>query len=65
MKNENKILIFVILILVIIITIKISKIAIDIYNKERCYNLPINEYVEDKSCSKYTFEEYMRENYGK
>lgn len=32
--------------------------------RERCYNMPINQYVEDKDCEKYTWEEYMEEHYG-
>lgn len=30
--------------------------------REKCYNMPINRYVEEKSCEKYTFEDYIKEN---
>ena len=40
------------------------KIILDKYIRERCYNMPINQYVEDKTCEKYTWEEYMEEHYN-
>ena len=30
--------------------------------RNRCYNLPLNQYVEDTICSKYTFEDYIKES---
>lgn len=62
MKKEYKMLLILIGIVVMIITIKLSEIAIDRYNREKCYNMPINRYVEEKSCEKYTFEDYIKEN---
>lgn len=64
MRKEYKMLLILIGIVVMAITLKLSEIAIDRYNRERCYNMPINQYVEDKACEKYTFEEYMEEHYG-
>lgn len=56
-----------ILFIILIVFIIIAGIyyTLDQIQRERCYNMPINRYVEEKSCEKYTFEDYMEEHYGK
>lgn len=44
-------------ILVVAIYLTINEIR-----KQECYNMPINQYVEDARCEKYTFEDYIKEN---
>lgn len=56
LKNKNTWIIIASLIGIVIVFIRLSLInkAIDKINEERCYNLPLNEFYEDKSCLKYT-----------
>lgn len=58
MKDKiNMFVILVIVILVVAIYLTINEIR-----KQECYNMPINQYVEDTRCEKYTFEDYIKEN---
>lgn len=58
MKDKiNMFIILVIVILVVAIYLTINEIR-----KQECYNMPINQYVEDARCEKYTFEDYIKEN---
>lgn len=52
-------------ILVIFIILTGIYYTLEQIQRERCYNMPINRYVEDKNCEKYTWEQYMEEHYGK
>ena len=49
-------------ILVIVIIIGAIYLTINEIRKQQCYNMPINQYVEDARCEKYTFEDYIKEN---
>lgn len=57
----NYILLIIMTILIIILGIYYT---LDKIQKEKCYNMPIAEYIESQSCTKYTWEDYMREHYG-
>ena len=50
------------IILVIVIIIGAIYLTINEIRKQQCYNMPINQYVEDARCEKYTFEDYIKEN---
>ena len=50
------------IILVIVIVIGAIYLTINEIRKQQCYNMPINQYVEDARCEKYTFEDYIKEN---
>ena len=50
------------IILVIVIIIGTIYLTINEIRKQQCYNMPINQYVEDARCEKYTFEDYIKEN---
>ena len=60
--ERKKTMMVIMIVLVIILGIRY---AVGKIQKERCYNMPINQYVEDSRCEKYTWEEYMEEYYGK
>lgn len=47
MKKNIAIIITIILSLIVLI------IVLDKVNEDRCYNLPLNEFYQDKSCLKY------------
>ena len=59
-ERINMFVILIIVILVVAIYLTINEIR-----KQQCYNMPINQYVEDARCEKYTWEEYMEEYYDK
>lgn len=59
MIKEAKIVLIILLFVIILIKIYYT---VDKIEKERCYNLPLNQYVEDTRCNKYTFEDYIEEN---
>ena len=54
------------LLIILIVFIILAGIyyTINEIQKDKCYNMPIAEYIESQSCTKYTWEDYMRENYG-
>ena len=60
--ERKKTMMVIMIVLVIILGIRY---AVEKIQKERCYNMPVNQYVEDKSCAKFTWEQYMEEHYGK
>lgn len=49
-----------ILLIIVIVAIMIYYV-VDQMKKQECYNMPINQYVEDVRCEKYTFEDYIKE----
>ena len=53
---------YMFLILIICILILCINYAVNEIRKQQCYNMPINQYVEDARCEKYTFEDYIKEN---
>lgn len=57
---KDKINMFIILVIVILVVA--IYLAINEIRKQECYNMPINQYVEDARCEKYTFEDYIKEN---
>lgn len=48
-----------IIIFLIILSILLVKYLINKYNKEVCYNLPINQFVEDSRCNKYNINDFL------
>ena len=65
MKREYNLALILASIGVVMIIAGLLMIGLESYKKERCYSMPLNQYVEDSSCTKYTWEEYMEEHYGK
>lgn len=53
MSKVLKIVTIVITFIIILLAIVIAFVAIDEVNKEKCYNLPLNDFYRDKSCLKY------------
>lgn len=58
----NYVLMIILIALIILVGIYYT---LDKINKEKCYNMPIAEYIESQSCTNYTWEDYMEEHYGK
>ena len=56
-KEFSMFALLIAVILVVAIYLTINEIR-----KQQCYNMPINQYVEDARCEKYTFEDYIKEN---
>ena len=48
--------------LIVVILVAAIYLTINEIRKQQCYNMPINQYVEDARCEKYTFEDYIKEN---
>lgn len=49
----KKVVIALAIVITSIVLIIVLSIALDKLNKERCYNLPLNDFYNDKSCLKY------------
>lgn len=56
-KEFSMFALLIVVILVVAIYLTMNEIR-----KQQCYNMPINQYVEDARCEKYTFEDYIKEN---
>ncbi len=53
MSKELKIIIVIIAAMTILLFTILIFIRVDKKNQERCYNLPLNEFYNDKSCLRY------------
>ncbi len=53
MSKELKIIFFIIGLILCALIVTLAYVASDKYNQVRCYNLPLNEFYNDKSCLRY------------
>lgn len=52
-SKMKKVVIALTIVITSIILIIVLSIVLDKLNRERCYNLPLNTFYNDKSCLKY------------
>lgn len=53
MSKELKIIAIIITLILILLVAIITIVVVDNINKEKCYNMPLNDFYRDKSCLKY------------
>lgn len=51
---------FLMNIFIILLLILLARYLVNEYNKEVCYNMPFNQFVEDKRCNNFTINDYIK-----